>query len=740
MSKMSMIDHIIPTQKLGSDLTVLDVINVSPHNGKSSDNVLLIIYKDDHDIKRILTIKNPEIRLYFANRDKRDFTTPREYMAIEDCYSVITTERKKNMVIIEEMKKFDDATTHKVLDTIEQCWSICNSSAYIDNDLRRSLYRAANNIANKWPYVLFSDVPVEEYYRIMLGYQYNQMRSHTIDKVYLDIENDVFGLTTTQCQLENLDPVNACTLIFRYDKNGLRADKKTKVVTFALWRPDRYRQQQYLADHIDEFYADCHKHFDCQRIMKNGEEHTMDTPADYDLRFFEDEAELLKDIFRTINEEKPDVCNVWNIAYDFPKMAARMELLGLSPAHVMSDPSIPEKYHRYIDRIDHRPLEPSEKTSSIRITSTTVCNDQMQTYASIRRGRKATGGSMSLDNVANLELGMGKLKFPNGVDVTNAAIYEYWLFLLYNIRDVWCQALIDDVTNDTMSMVYNMNQSATPLKHLYKQVTYQRQIYYMQRLKRGFVSGNNPNTDYVKRFMSQYKSKTGITDDDIETQAQKAKYRRAYMDYVDNGGDPDSFVYDDDDSEDDIEAIAAMETGKVIDFFRDSPDRKLFLMGGMVGSPDNNMANGVELIDGAPSKHIHDDVLDMDFASEYPWAKYTRSMSKSTQFGRLIIPERISDRQYQLPLGQEKREKDAIYYTSGSEFTSDYLSGDILSLGNVWFNLPSISEMVAAYKENQEDDQVVYIAGEAVHNFNAARFKAQIQKAIHAQSDASSML
>ena len=83
----------------------------------------------------------------------------------------------------------------------------------------------------------------------------------------------------------------------------------------------------------------------------------------------------------------------------------------------------------------------------------------------------------------------------------------------------------------------------------------------------------------------------------------------------------------------------------------------------------------------------------MDFASEYPWAKFTRSLSKSTQFGRLIIPGRISQRQNALPLGQKKRQEDQKYYTSSAEFVSDYIAGDMLSFGNVWFGLPSVEEM-----------------------------------------------
>ena len=78
--------------------------------------------------------------------------------------------------------------------------------------------------------------------------------------------------------------------------------------------------------------------------------------------------------------------------------------------------------------------------------------------------------------------------------------------------------------------------------------------------------------------------------------------------------------------------------------------------------------------------------------SEYPWAKFTRSLSRSTQIGRLIIPHKVSKYQNLLPLGQIKRKEDTKYYISGAEFTGDYLSQDYLSLGAAWFNLPLSDE------------------------------------------------
>ena len=686
------ISDILDGVKEGEDITTFEVRYFDAFKEKRRNpfqpdvpNAMFIVYKDKSHTKHIQMIPNPKMKIYFVKPEERTFRTPREYLEIDKCYPVSVYPMQVLNTIANEVKKSNDPVSISTMEMYKYA--------------QASSIKTAKKEILKWPYTLFSDVDIEMYYHIMLGYHYNQMRSHIIDKCFLDIESDVYGLTTTEQQL-SLDKTNACTLIFRFDPNGPRKDQKTQVYTFLLRNHKRYPQQKYFEDHLDEFIEECHKKFDRQQVIKGGKEKWIDVPADYHITLFDSEAELLTSIFACLNRIRPDICEVWNIAYDIPKMRDRMERNGIDHINAMCDPMWPAEY-QYVDiYIDPRPVDIAERKSYVRMGSTISFLDQMQNYAGIRKGRKAYG-SNSLDNIAHIELGMGKWEFRPGVNVINACIKDYWNFVLYNIRDVWCQTLIDEVTNDTMATVYNMNQSFCPLRSIFKQITYQRQIYYTQRLNRGFLSGNNPNVDYLR----------GETEEFLEHLAdlEQARQQRAEL-------DEEYGMIGDEDSEDEEEvkeiepeeeefiteeneaAKHVMET-EHFDPYWDDPTRNLKLMGGMVGDPDNNIPNGTELIEGIKSKHIVDDVLDMDFASEYPWAKVTRSLSKSTQFGRLIIPERISKRQNSLPLGQQKRQEDQKYYTSGSEFTSDYISGDIISLGNVWFNLPSVVEMQTKLRE-----------------------------------------
>lgn len=679
------ITNILPVRE-GADVSLYNVIEYNSYKmggSRNTPNSLFIVWRDAEGKKHVQHIKKPNIEIYYVKPEYRTFLTPREYIEMDKVIPVIVNGNNTNVIkhITATLYQSNDIVAQSILKDIAEAQSTNNFS------LKKQVH--------KWPYVMMSDLDLETYYWIQLGYHYNTMHGHVIDKCFADIENDVYGMTSAETK-EDLDPVNACTLIFEYDKNGPNKDKTTQVYTFLLRNHKRYPQQKEFEENLELFYQACHNSFDKQSVIKKGKEKIIDTFAEYHIELFNSEKELLTKIFERINMEKPDLCEFWNMPYDMPKMKARMEKLHMNPVTVMSDDEyFPVEYQFCRFHIDNRPIEIMNKNSYIRMTSTTQYVDQMQNYASIRKGRKAYG-SNRLDNIANLELGMGKWEFREGIDVTNACIKDYWNFVLYNIRDVWCQVLIDQVTNDSMALVYDMNQMNCPLYHLAKQTKYQRYIYYTWYLRKGFVPGNNVNVNYRK-----YSSEDAMLKEEDAKQIQA--HRRALDAILTNDGteidSDDLSLIEDNEQLDDIKDLSAVIEEQIelvadkSDVFNDSINRKVLLQGGCVGDPDYNIANGMELIPGVKSKHFFSKIIDMDFASEYPWAKFTRSLSRSTQYGRLIIPHKISEWQNALPLGKTKRPEDTRRYVPGGEFVSDYLSQDILSFGTVWFNLPFVEEV-----------------------------------------------
>jgi len=685
--------HILP-EKEGAPVNVFNVLEYNQFkcHGEQQENELFIVYRNSEGEKKVHSIKDPPMEIYFVKPEyRKEFLTPREYYPIDRTYPAKVPARSVLRRIYSEMKAQPDMVGSQLMNVY-------------NNAQATGQFRARKEIL-KWPYALMGDMDTESYYWVQLGTHYDLSQGAVIDKCFADIENDIYKLNSTE-QAMNMDPVNACTLIFSYDNRGPFKKLKPQVFTFLLRDHKRYPQQADFEKRLTEFYETCHECFDEQTVIKKNKKKVIRVEADYHIVMCNTEPELLKGIFDKINEYKPDVCEFWNMPYDMPKMKARMEILGMDPVEVISDSDFFPREIQFVQfHMDNRPIDISERNSYIRASTTTQYIDQMQNYAGIRKGRKSYG-SNKLDNIANIELGMGKWSFPKGIDVTNACILDYWDFVLYNIRDVWCQYLIDFVTNDTMSLIYDMNQHNCPLHHLVKQTKYQKQIYYAGYLRRGFVPGHNINVNYTRyeteeeeeaanearkrRQLRLFLDQQGFDADDIEEAMSQGE--DAVNSLVEAGIRPS----DEDGSDDELKEIVEVEAATALDenlaIFEDSTERKLTLPGGLVGNPNNNSANGTELIDGVQSKHVFDDVMDEDYASEYPWAKYTRSLSRSTQIGRLIIPHKVSPYQNLLPLGQVKRKEDTKNYIPGAEFTADYLSQDWLSFGAAWFNLPLTDE------------------------------------------------
>lgn len=683
--------NILP-EKEGSIINVFNVLEYNQFkcHGNQKENELFIVYRDQNGVKKVHSIKDAPMEIYFVKPEHRgEFLTAREYFPIDKTYPAKVPARAVLRRIYDEMKAQPDMVGSQLINVY-------------NNAHMTGQFRAKKEIY-KWPYALMGDMATEDYYWVQLGIHYDLTHGAVIDKCFADIENDIYKLNSTE-QAMNMDPVNACTLIFAFDDKGTFKNLKTQVFTFLLRDHKRYPQQKDFEDRLGEFYQECHKHFDEQTVIKKNKKKIVRCDADYHIIMCDTEQKLLQSIFDKINEYKPDVCEFWNMPYDMPKMRARMEILGMNPVEVMSDKDFfPEDVQFATFHMDNRPIDISERNSFIRMSSTTQYIDQMQNYAGIRKGRKSYG-SNKLDNIANIELGAGKWEFKKGIDVTNACILDYWNFVLYNIRDVWSQFLIDFVTNDTMALVYDMNQHNCPLHYLVKQTKYQKQIYYAGYLRRGFVPGHNVNVHYT-RFETE-------EEEEAANEARKRKQLRQMLDQrgfdeddieeaMESGEDAVNSLLEvnltpKEGTEEDLEGIVEAEAATAYDenlaIFEDSTERKLTLPGGLVGNPNNNSANGAELIEGVKSKHVFDDVMDEDYTSEYPWAKYTRSMSKSTQIGRLIIPHKVSPYQNMLPLGQIKRKEDTRNYIPGAEFTSDYMSQDWLSFGSAWFNLPLSDE------------------------------------------------
>lgn len=663
--------QLLPMPK-GSPATVLNVFQYLgwKYGDRESGNTLFIVYKDETGHKGVKMYHRPKMEIGFTKPEHwDDWTTNRQYVPLDNVYTEEVEATKVLSRIAEECKKHTDERSRSLTKVYENARATGNYNA------RKEMF--------KFHHTFMSDISVVDSYRIHLALQYDLTQNHIVNRAFLDIENDIYGLSTSELD-DHQAPTTAVTVIFDYDvmHNRVTGGGKPQVFTFLLRDHAKYKQQKYFEEHLDDFIQDCHKEFDKIKVRRKSKEFIApNTVADYHIKFYDDEAELIQAVFATINKVRPDTCAVWNIAYDLPQMKGRLEHLGVDPVNTMCDPIFPEQC-RFLDfTIDRRPsIDISDRKTFITMASTTVFIDQMQTYAQIRKGQKAYG-SNKLDNIADVELGIHKKDMGKGVDVTNAPYKDYWKYILYNINDVWLQVLIDRYSNDMMALIIDSNQSACQIENLTKQTRYQKQIYYLNYLRRSFIAGTNKNNNYldgrtddnadmVRELREAKKMRALLDADGDETGKEKSEDDEAiesdYVEYLDEDDDPD-----------------VIKASQITDIYSDSPDRPIRLKGGLVGNPNLNLPYGIELVDGIPSKHVYKNAIDFDYKSLYPYVKYTRSVTGPTQVGRLIIPHRVSKKQN--PLNTPN-------YIPGAEFISDYISQDWFNFGSVWFNLPTIAE------------------------------------------------
>lgn len=113
--------------------------------------------------------------------------------------------------------------------------------------------------------------------------------------------------------------------------------------------------------------------------------------------------------------------------------------------------------------------------------------------------------------------------------------------------------------------------------------------------------------------------------------------------------------------------------------------------GALVTNPLNNGYHGVE-INGLKSKFIFDFVIDMDFSSMYPNIIITFNIADCTMIGKLIIDEDVKDY-------YDKHAIDIDGFDAGKDFMENYLTGDMLSLGSKWFDLPTVFDLDQELKD-----------------------------------------
>jgi hypothetical protein len=341
------------------------------------------------------------------------------------------------------------------------------------------------------PYIYNADIKMETLVR--MAYQKKEQHPvYVFEKGYLDIEQSVLGC----------DRINAVTYIhenqiFTYILNDfMKVFSDKKYVRKATEKDIR----KAIATDLGTLDGD-ELHIKIDKSDKYKVD--IDQRFKLHLKFFDREDDLLKELFQDIHRMESDYISIWNIDYDVPQIAKRLEYYNLEPKDIFSHPDVPEEWRYWSYKPDKKKTQHiTDKWHWLSCTSMSQWIDQMLLYSRVRK-HKRKQPTYSLDHICNVELGFGKLMMhkedvPPGKEWhIHMQSYEFVDYVVYNIQDVLLLKFLEDKNND-ISALFGLSEHSQ-LADFSKQAAMLKDSYYKFATDHGRVlatTGNNMHGPY----------------------------------------------------------------------------------------------------------------------------------------------------------------------------------------------------------------------------------------------------
>ena len=266
-------------------------------------------------------------------------------------------------------------------------------------------------------------------------YRKYPLKNVKFSRAFIDIETDILDYSPDLDKLNGTAyaPVNCATIIL---------DETKEVFTFVLepqkpqkvsFTPEAYQQRlkkyeaqlkmhQSLMSHQSEFIQDLHDSFDKTYGV-----------LDYKIRVYQEEIELIADIFRLINDRKPNFCLAWNMRFDIQYLYERIRALGYRPESIMCHPDFSNP--KCFFKVDRSTFKIEKQYDFFYCSSYTTYICQMRLYASIRKSQHMLK-SVSLNAIGDRELRDRKVDYPPNANIMTFPYTDWLLFIKYNIKDI----------------------------------------------------------------------------------------------------------------------------------------------------------------------------------------------------------------------------------------------------------------------------------------------------------------
>lgn len=452
---------IIKRYNEGSNISLLDVRYINGKQRPDNKDFMYLIYKDLDTGKKHHEIINKVEYEYFMAK-------PEEYID----HNMLFIEKEKVVPIVVEYRNLlkDIAERNNLLDF------------YYDN--ARTNY-ANNNKLHQLYNVFNSDMNIEDHYRYRFDKIYKNESILNLSKLYFDIEVDIKTVANDP-ELGKYS-INATSIIF-----------ENKVYVFLLRDEENPLIEEFEKSINQNLFKELQ---DFIIYAVGGEKQSSKFKVDnleFSFAFYNEEIELIKDIFKVINFHEPDFVLAWNMAFDIPYIIERIKILGYDPADIICHPSFGKNKHLsyYIDERHRNEYE--ARGDRYDITSHSIYLDQLIHFASRRKGQSAFP-NFKLDTAGSIIAKVRKLDYTHITsDLGKLPTLDYKTFVFYNIVDTIVQKCIEESVQD-INFIYNKcTINNTRYDKCHRQTVYLTNRATKSFYNDGFIIGNNINKQAIK--------------------------------------------------------------------------------------------------------------------------------------------------------------------------------------------------------------------------------------------------
>ena len=447
----------------GSDITLLNTIykygRKDEDTGKYKKDFLEVVCKDNITGKKFhKTIYEPEYEFYMAKDD----------IFIDH-----------NLFFIEKDKVDAYRTPFNQLEkTIAELTG--NENFYYEN------IKAGNRKANKELHTLYnvfnSDMNIEDNFRFRFSRDYPN-NIIPLSKSYFDIEVDGIDMKGDFPEMGEC-PINAVSYI---------DDQKKTEYVYLLRNPDNPLIEEFEKSINADLFKEL-KEFVIKNVggIDKAKKYKIDE-LEFEFKFYDEEIQLIHDLFIEINKNQPDFLLAWNMAFDVPYIIERIKNLGYNPEDIMCHPDFTEERvaNYYIDERNRN--EYAERGDFYEISSYTVYLDQLIHFASRRKGQRAFP-NFKLDTAGEIIAGVNKLDYSHiTTSIVKLPYLDYKTFVFYNIMDTIVQKCIEEQVADIDYIFGKCNLNNTRYSKGHRQTVYLTNRGTKDFYNDGFIIGNNSN-------------------------------------------------------------------------------------------------------------------------------------------------------------------------------------------------------------------------------------------------------